>query len=393
MRYAIRIGFLVGLATLTRPTDVLSFLIPLFWGIDSVTLTAFRNRIRLFRQQIPKMTLALVMAMAVYSIQLFYWKYVSGHWFVYSYGGQGFNFLHPYFIEYTFSYKSGWLMYCPTMVLAFIGIPFFFKNGRNKLAILSFFFLNYYVVCTWDIWSYGGRAMIQSFPVLFFPIATLTEFIFAQRWLIYLYSTLVAFFVYFNTWTMVQYHGGGLYDVDNMTRNYYWRVVGRWHVPEETIFLRDETELFEGVMKNKRVVYSNDFSELTDTQRHNDSASKHSYLLLTKDRQNSKVYKFGFSGPAQWLRIEADFRSENKTDDDWKMAQFIVRLMKDNVEKELKLNVLRVNRSLRDGKTKRLFIDVRLPKEHFDFVEIIFWNGGSDQDLYVSNLKAWQFDE
>lgn len=91
-KYVIVMGVLVGWATLTRPTDALSAIIPLFWGIERINWAEFKDRIALIQQHARKVFAAVVCAIAVLSIQLVYWKYATGHWLYYSYKGQGFSF-------------------------------------------------------------------------------------------------------------------------------------------------------------------------------------------------------------------------------------------------------------------------------------------------------------
>jgi hypothetical protein len=139
-------------------------------------------------------------AAAIVSIQLIYWKYVSGHWLVYSYNDQHLYFRSPNFYNYTLSYKSGWLRYSPMMILAFIGIIPFALKGKNKVAIISFFLLNYYIVCAWSIWWYGGRAMVQSYPILLFPLTALVDVALSRKPLRWLFTAIALLFIYFNVW-------------------------------------------------------------------------------------------------------------------------------------------------------------------------------------------------
>ncbi|MCU0349046.1 MAG: glycosyltransferase family 39 protein, partial [Saprospiraceae bacterium] len=187
-RLAIGLGTCIGLAALVRPTEVLYVIIPLLWGVGSVA--ALRERLFFFKKNWLHLLLAGFAMGAVGFLQLAYWKHVSGHWLVYSYGDQGFNFLHPHVMDVFFSYRKGWLVYTPLMVFALLGLAISdlglriadwgpsqsaitdvnlrFRNPKS--AILVFFLLNTWVVCAWDIWWYGGafgqRAMVQSYPLL-----------------------------------------------------------------------------------------------------------------------------------------------------------------------------------------------------------------------------------
>jgi hypothetical protein len=395
-KYAIRIGMLVGLATLTRFTDIISCLLPLLWTIESISATAVKKQFALFVTHFKSFAIAAFCALMIISIQLIYWKYVSGHWFVYSYGDQGFSFRHPNFRPYTFSYRSGWLIYTPLMIFSFIGIIPFLKNGKNKLAIITFFALNYYIVCSWDIWYYGGRAMIQSYPVLFFPVAALADAAFRRRTIAFIFAPFALLFIYMNIWITYHYHKGSLYDSDFMTRPYFWRVAGRWSAPESTLVLRDNTELFEGQPRHVQLIYQNDFE--------NDSGSFYTNLaitgntsLLVKGWQITPRISIPFSGKGvQWIRVQATFRSASKEWYGWNMTQFIVKLKeKDELDsnKSAKYNMLRVNRVLNEGETRIISLDMKLPSAHYDSLQIWFKNTLSDKQLIVDDLKVYGFTE
>ena len=388
IRYAIRIGLLVGLATLTRPTDIISCFIPLLWGMERISLTAIKERATLVLKQFKGLLIAGVCAALVISVQLVYWKHVSGHWLVYSYGDQSFSWKHPHWFLYSFNYRCGWLTYAPTLMLAIIGFIPFLMKGRNKVAIMVFCLLNYYIVSAWDIWWYGGRAMVQSYPLLMFPLASLVTRAFDKKILLWLLAPFALLFIYFNTWITWQSHRGQLYDNDNMTERYFWRVVGRWSVPERTLVLRDKAELYEAQPTDIHLLYQNDLRTDTATAAH--------YLVLNKQVQGSPTYSFPFTGDnAKWLRVQAKFHCEHKEWNVWKMTQFVVRLIDKSKPGDgtVKENMIRVYRLLDGGDTKDISLDMKLPVEHYDSVRVLFWNGDSDKELTISDLKAWSFSK
>jgi len=392
IKYAVRIGLLIGLATLTRPTDILSCIIPLLWGLDNISYGAVRTRVDLFMKNYKALLIAAVCAACVISIQLIYWKYASGHWLFYSYQDQKLYFRSPNFLDYTFSYRSGWLTYAPALILAFIGIIPFLKGGKNKVVILVFFLLNYYIICAWSIWWYGGRAMIQSYPVLFFPVAELVKVCLSRRASSVVFAAIAGVLIYYNIWLTYQYHNEGLYLNDSMTKAYFWRVVGRWQVPANVILLADDPELYEASPNNKTLIYQDNFVNDTGIQFRLDTQTGGKTLVLNKEWQNSPLYKVaGNNISGQWLRAEATFGCDQKEWENWKMAQFILRLVDKGVI--VKENMVRVYRSLGDGETKKITVDMKLPKQKFDSVNILFWNGGSERPIYIDSLKLWSFNE
>ena len=389
LKYAIRIGLLVGLATLTRPTDIISCLIPLLWGMDSISLAAIKERIVLITKQFKGLLLPAVCAAIVISTQLVYWKHVSGHWLVYSYGDQSFSWKHPHVFLYSFNYRTGWLTYAPMLMLAVLGLIPFLLKGKNRVAIIVFCLLNYYIVSAWDIWWYGGRAMVQNYPLLMFPMASIVSLALDKKALLWLLAPFALLSVYFNSWITWQSHRGGLYDADCMTESYFWRVAGRWSVPENTIVLRDKTELYESQPGDLRLLYQNDLRSDTTLP-----GTKN--LVLNKEIQRSPVYSFPFTNDnSKWLRVQAGFHCDHKECNVWKMTQFVVRLVNKSKPGEgiIKENMVRVYRLLDDGVTRNISLDVKLPTEHYDSVRVLFWNGDSDKELIISDLKAWSFSK
>jgi len=397
MKYAIRVGLLVGLATLTRPTDAISGLIPLLWGMESVSLSAIKNQWTLLVRNIRPFLIAVVCALLVVSVQFVYWKYVSGHWLVYSYGDQGFSWMHPHALLYSFNYRSGWFNYAPMLLLGVAGFLPFIRSGKNKVAVVCFFFLNYYIVSAWDIWWYGGRAMVQSYPVLLFPMASLVSVALDRKAVLLLLTPLALLFVYFNFWITWQYHRGKLYDADAMTKAYYLRVIGRWDVPRRTLELRDVTDLYEGPPCAMKLVYQNDFEKDTGVHFTHNAIHGNTSAIMSNSVQMTPVLTFPFTvAGSQWLRVQGTFRIGAKEWTIWNMPQFIVRLIDntkggDEENRIVKENRIKITRLLGENQTMDIATDLKLPPRKYDMVSILFWDAGSDKEVIIDDIKAWAF--
>ncbi len=390
VKYAVRVGLLIGLATLTRPTEVISCLIPVLWGMERISFAGITAQFKLLLSKSTLLFVAIVCAAAVISLQFIYWKYVSGKWIVYSYGDQHLYFRSPNILDYTFSYRSGWLLYTPMLLLAFAGLISFWLKGRNKVALTTFFLLNYYIVCAWSIWWYGGRAMVQSYPVLMFPVASLITAAFSRRLLLWALAPVILFFTYLNTWFLYQSHGGGLYDVECMSGPYYWRVVGRWNVPAESVLLKDGAELYDGTPGNIHVLWENNFDQDTSVHSSLPPIQGTKSLELNEHTPYTREYKFAYSGKPQWIRAEADFRCKQSQYNTWKMAQLIVRAYKGGAVQ--KGNMIRVHRMLSDGDTKRISLSMNTQGLTIDSIGVGFWNGGDNRPLLIDNVSVSSFD-
>jgi hypothetical protein len=108
--------------------------------------------------------------------QLFYFKYVSGHWWYNAYGSEGFFFNHPHAWAGLFSFRKGFFIYSPCMLLILPG--FYLALSQKKVfavSVLVFSLLYTYVIFSWWCWWYGGglgcRPMIDIYAVLAFPLS------------------------------------------------------------------------------------------------------------------------------------------------------------------------------------------------------------------------------
>src|SRR5690606_26881475 len=135
-----------------------------------------KERIRWIGQQSKYFITAALFTALIVSIQIAYWKIITGSWAVYSYQNEKFSFLKPHLKECFVGYRSGWLVYSPIMILSILGFVALYKKQKNLFwPVFIFCFLFTYICFSWDIWWYGGslgqRAMIQSYPMLAFPMA------------------------------------------------------------------------------------------------------------------------------------------------------------------------------------------------------------------------------
>jgi hypothetical protein len=372
---AMGIGILVGLATLIRPTEVISCLIPLFWGIGSNK--EFTERIRFIKTHISHGLIAIAASFMIISIQLIYWKYVSGDWIVYSYQNEGFDFLHPHLAQCLWQFRKGWLVYTPMMIFIVPGFYFLFQKKRDlfySCLIFSLFFT--YICFSWSIWWYGGsigqRAMVQSYPILAFPFAAFIEWIVQKRKQFFILTPFLLLFIYYNLWLHHQAHKGGLLDPENMTRAYWQKILFRYHVPEEAKKLLDTDEEFDGTRRNIALrYYSTENIELDSA--HQFSPSIH--LIPTHQHK--------------WLRVSGTFYIPLKEWDVWKMTQLVVQYKaKDKV---LKNRFIRLQRMMNDEETKTIYLDSRMPADVED-ISIFLWNSEGKTAILAREIRIEEFN-
>ncbi len=233
IKYSLIMGFLAGLIILIRPVNILVLLFPALYGITS--LRDFKERLV---HNWPLIIISSVVVLLVMMPQFLYWKTQTGQFFFNSYMDQGkFYFLKPEIINGLFSYRKGWLLYTPVMVLAFGGLfwlrayaPSFF------LPVLTFLMLNIYIVYSWWCWWYGGsfgsRPMIDMYGIMALPLAVFIDKAWKSRtWIKWPIASLLLFMVLLNQFQMTQYRSSLLH-WDSMTKEAYWGIFGKKKWPE-----------------------------------------------------------------------------------------------------------------------------------------------------------------
>jgi hypothetical protein len=322
---AATIGFTLGLLILTRPSEAVSVVIPLLWGINSVATA--RAKLQLLFRRWPDVLLLVVFLFLGVLPQLLYWKWASGSFVVYSYQDQGFNFLKPHVLSVLFSFRKGWLTYTPLMVLPMIGLVVLWRHNRGMgVPVLTFFLLNLWVVSAWDVWWYGGsigqRALVQSYAVLSLPLAGLLTWAFAPRrrqlmlWALVPVLILLVDLNLFQHWQYMY----GIIHPENMTRRYYWAIFNKTTISQDDFALLDVDTSIRQVTRNftRRTVGLLDFenlpaSDATGITNVRGCESRQSGSIGGgRLRTPALVVRVGNAqlGPGQWIRASCQVYSD-----------------------------------------------------------------------------------
>ncbi|MGB8359384.1 MAG: hypothetical protein WCD55_12295, partial [Bacteroidales bacterium] len=228
----VRLGLLLGLISLIRPTNTIIIIFFLFYGVMSEK--GLKNRIKELAADYRFILLMMLMAVLVWVPQLIYWKVVTGHWLYYSYGsGERFFFGDPAIIKGLFSWRKGLFIYTPLLFFSLTGLIILWKKrSPSALPITLFIPLNIYIIFSWWCWWYGGgfgqRAFIDSYALMAVAAAALLSFAFSsgRKWLrtviVAAYLMLISLGIFNN----IQYYYGAIH-WDSMTKPAYFDSFGR----------------------------------------------------------------------------------------------------------------------------------------------------------------------
>jgi len=219
----------MALACLSRPSEMVMVLIPIFYGISNKEV--WRNKWRLFfefRNLFPAIILAVIIVLP----QFIFWKITTGHWFYMSYANpsEGFDFGSPHTIEFLFSYRKGWFVYTPLMFVAFFGFIYLWRRNREWFwSLLLFSMANIYFLSSWSGWWYAQcfsqRSMVQSLPVMAIMIGALISGVkgLRLRFIAFAAVFLASVSTMFFSW-QYEYR---IINKDRMTGPYFWKMFGK----------------------------------------------------------------------------------------------------------------------------------------------------------------------
>jgi hypothetical protein len=170
------IGLIIGLIVLVRPTNLIILLMVPFILGSKIDFTQF---LKSFFQDRSKPLFALTLGFfSVFSLILLVWKWESGNWFIWSYSGEGFNFLSPQLFECLFGFRVGLFLQIPIMIVSVIGSYFLYKSNPFRFSIWIIYFLSIiWIFSSWWCWdfysTFGSRAYTEHLFFLLIPIVSL----------------------------------------------------------------------------------------------------------------------------------------------------------------------------------------------------------------------------
>ncbi len=377
-KWIIRCGLLAGLMCLIRSSEIVLFAIPAFYGLKNWT-TLQRN----FWRTLPIFGIAL----AVFSLQLIYYKAGTGSWFQDGYAGLSFDWLSPHLYEGFIGYRRGWLVYTPLMAFALAGV--FWLPKAWRLPFVIFLIGNSYILFSWHIWWYGNtfgsRPVVQSYALLAFPLAALVAWVLGAdagagqgrrskaKWPKYLVTGLVLAFTTLNLFQHWQYNQRIL-PLDFVNKTYYWQVFGKTKLDRKDYVYRD-----------------------TDEKLPNRSFGSTPLLALDtllsippksgREFTNLLEYRAAHDAEAEtWLRADLSFSYFGETYDKWKFPSVVTEHRRG--DEMLKWIQVKIPPTMDTPERDSLTFSISLPGlQQGDIVKQYLWNLSRDS-MVVRGYEA-----
>lgn len=172
------LGLVTGLIVLIRPTNiVIVLLIPFLLGDAKTTAHFFRT---VFLHNKKLLALGLLGFVLLFSLLLLVWKWQTGGWWIWSYSGEGFDFLHPHLFDVLFSFRVGVFVHTPLVLIAVFSTYYLYKQNRfSFLFWWIYFIVNLWIISSWWCWDYespfGNRPFTEHLFFLLLPLAHVLE--------------------------------------------------------------------------------------------------------------------------------------------------------------------------------------------------------------------------
>lgn len=192
------LGLVTGLIVLTRPTNAIICIWPLYVWSQSTA-----DRWLWIRSHLPHIGVLILAAAIPWIPQLLYWKHISGNWVMWSYEGESFKYWkEPKLFRVLFDAWNGWILYSPV-----VSIPLFFlwkgryTNRYHERATILILAIATWIFASWWAWWFGGafghRSYVEYLALLLIPFAGLSETAFKRprhRWAVIVFTAVLCYY-------------------------------------------------------------------------------------------------------------------------------------------------------------------------------------------------------
>ena len=216
-------AFILGLIMLVRPVNILVVAVLPFIAASP------ENFMHILRRKIVQKDLLILIPLFLLGIfpQLLINFLQTGKLLVWGYQQEGFYFNRPEVINFLFSYRKGWFLYTPFMLLLIPSFVTLYKRSKFEFfSFLGFIFVIIYIFSSWWNWFYGNsfgmRPMVEFYALFLLVISFFITSV-KKRWVKLLLWSFISLTALLNLIQTYQY-AHGIIHMDSMNKQAYWKV-------------------------------------------------------------------------------------------------------------------------------------------------------------------------
>jgi hypothetical protein len=323
--------------------------------------------------------------------------------------GEGFDFLNPHIWQALFSYRKGWFVYTPVMLLVIPGfVSLYRKNKTILVSVLTYFIINLYAVSSWTCWWYAGgsysqRALLTSYVLLALPVGYFIQEMFSRKFSRIFILIALAFFTILNlfqTWQWVH----GVINPTRMTKAYYYSVFGRTKIPDGSANLllverSEKEELTDPGNYTSRILAFHDYESTLGPKGNycgDSSFSGNCVMKLDSTKRFTPAIEATFrditTSDHAWLRIGAEiFPFADPVESP---ASLVATFEHDGESYKYKAEGTELEKySIKAGQWNEIRFDYLTPevRSKDDKLKVYFWLRGN-KPILVDDLKVEVFE-
>lgn len=268
--YFMTIGFVAGLITVIRPTDIVCLLIPLLYNVYNKE--TFNNKTTFIKSNLKPITWATLVFIIPIIPQLIYWQQTTGQLVFYSYGEQSFNWTSPKIIQGLFHFNNGWLPYAPVMIFALVGLLWYKQYRQWLVCLLVLLPVYIYIIYSWYCYNYinglGSRPMIHMYPVLAIPLAAFLQYLSKKSIVVKTAFALLCVFFMASIFSLSMLMAQFKFRSEDANAQFYWGMLFKKNLSYKNLLEYDLAEFMpeENELTNLGTLATKDY---------NDSLSNH----------------------------------------------------------------------------------------------------------------------
>ena len=155
----------IAFVCITRPQNILILtLLPFFGATLPKIITIFQQAFANYKTWFHS-----IFTLIIVCIVPIIWYLQTGKLFFNPYHGEHYYFNNAHFFGALFSFRKGWLLFTPLMIVCLMGL-FKLRNKMETLNVFLFFILIVFINSCWWSWTFGPTSFSQRAMVDFYII-------------------------------------------------------------------------------------------------------------------------------------------------------------------------------------------------------------------------------